>query len=391
MDNVKLITVIVPVYNREEYIDKCVESILAQTYQNIQIVLVDDGSTDNSGIICDMFEKKYKNIVTIHKKNGGLVSARKAGLELAKGEYVGFVDADDWIENNMYEVMLNHAQHTNTPIVNVAFAEIRGDKKYNRDQFNKRVVHIDSVETKKKYIKDFVLNQELKEWVAYSLCTKLFNRELIKRNYANVPDYCQFGEDLLCYLSLVLEANAISLVPEVLYNYRIIHNSISNKKTESYLRKEVLLSNEIYQILEQYNDDKQFMKEVDGYIGWRMLHAVDDSMAEHKIARYEYKNIDQLRGTKIVIDGAGIAGKDYYTQLSRYRDIDIVAWVDSNWMNVSLSYTNVVAPEKVLDIKYDFILIAVENQSICAEIKEKLIAMGVETQRIIWEIPLRVR
>lgn len=97
------ISVIVPVYNVEKYLERCVESIFKQTYKNIEIILVDDGSTDNSGKICDKFLKKDERVKVIHKENGGLSDARNAGLEILSGKYIMFVDSDDWISPAMVE------------------------------------------------------------------------------------------------------------------------------------------------------------------------------------------------------------------------------------------------------------------------------------------------
>lgn len=102
-----LISVIIPVYKAEKYIERCIFSILRQTFQNIEVILVDDGSPDKSGEICDMWALKDKRIKVIHQKNAGAGAARNAGLRVAKGEYIGFVDSDDWIEPQMYEVMYN--------------------------------------------------------------------------------------------------------------------------------------------------------------------------------------------------------------------------------------------------------------------------------------------
>jgi len=104
-----LISVIVPVYNVEEYLPRCVDSIMAQTYRNLEIILVDDGTKDNSDQICDAYAARDSRIKVIHKKNGGLSSARNAGMDIAKGEYFGFVDSDDWIEPETYETMLKLA------------------------------------------------------------------------------------------------------------------------------------------------------------------------------------------------------------------------------------------------------------------------------------------
>ena len=111
------ISVIVPVYNTFEYLDKCVDSIVEQTYSNIEILLVDDGSTDGSGKKCDEWAKKDKRIKTYHKKNGGLSDARNYGIERATGTVLSFVDSDDWIEHNMYEVLLNEMTKNNADIM----------------------------------------------------------------------------------------------------------------------------------------------------------------------------------------------------------------------------------------------------------------------------------
>ena len=111
-----LIPVIVPVYNAEKYIEKCVASIRAQTYRNLEIILVDDGSCDRSGELCEAFALEDSRIVVIRKENGGVASARNAGLDAMHGDYVGFVDADDWIDPEMYEVLLQRMIAENAQI-----------------------------------------------------------------------------------------------------------------------------------------------------------------------------------------------------------------------------------------------------------------------------------
>ena len=112
-----LVSILVPVYNVGKYIRKCLDSILVQTYPKLEIILIDDGSTDESGKICDEYASKDARIMLIHKHNGGVTSARKAGLKMAKGEYIGFVDPDDWIEPNMYKEMLKCMLETKTDLV----------------------------------------------------------------------------------------------------------------------------------------------------------------------------------------------------------------------------------------------------------------------------------
>ena len=121
------ISVIVPVYNVEKYLEKCIDSILSQTFKNFEIILVDDGSTDSCGIICDEYERLDNRVKVIHKINGGLSSARNSGLEIASGEYVAFVDSDDWIDKNMYQELYNEAKKNNADIVQCKFIKAKDE------------------------------------------------------------------------------------------------------------------------------------------------------------------------------------------------------------------------------------------------------------------------
>lgn len=117
MDNKGLVSVIIPVYNVERYLDQCIQSVLAQTYQNLEIILVDDGSTDRSGEICDGYAAKDKRIRCIHQPNGGLSHARNEGLRLAEGEYVYFLDSDDWIDSDSLQAMWDCAAQNGAALV----------------------------------------------------------------------------------------------------------------------------------------------------------------------------------------------------------------------------------------------------------------------------------
>ena len=121
MNDKPLISVIVPIYNTEKYLKKCLDSIINQTYKNLQIILIDDGSGDNSGEICDEYATKDSRIQVIHKQNAGVTAARNDGLDMATGDYIGFVDSDDWIEPNMYEEMMANLIKTGADFVHTGF------------------------------------------------------------------------------------------------------------------------------------------------------------------------------------------------------------------------------------------------------------------------------
>lgn len=111
------ISIIIPIYQVEKYLPRCLDSILAQTFADFELILVDDGSTDNSGVICDSYSEKDKRILVLHQQNAGVSAARNAGLDAAQGEYIGFVDADDWVDTEMFRILHEDAKSKNTDIV----------------------------------------------------------------------------------------------------------------------------------------------------------------------------------------------------------------------------------------------------------------------------------
>ena len=142
------ISIIVPVYKVEKYLDKCVRSIVEQTYKNLEIILVDDGSPDNCPAMCDEWARKDSRIAVIHKENGGVSSARNAGLAACTGDYVGFVDYDDWIEPDMYEYLLDISMKSNADVSRCAFVIELENPKVDIDLQNDsklRVLHGDEL------------------------------------------------------------------------------------------------------------------------------------------------------------------------------------------------------------------------------------------------------
>lgn len=146
----ELISVIIPVYNVEDYLEKCIQSVINQTYTNLEIILVNDGSTDKSGQICDKYSKIDERIIVIHKKNGGLSDARNAGIDRATGKYIGFVDSDDYIDKEMYNIMYNNIifNNANVSIVNryYTFSDGRKELRYKIDDQIRIMNNLEAIE-----------------------------------------------------------------------------------------------------------------------------------------------------------------------------------------------------------------------------------------------------
>ncbi len=215
--NIK-ISVIVPIYKVERYLRQCIDSIINQTYSNLEIILVDDGSPDNCGIICDEYAKIDKRIKVIHKENGGLSSARNAGLDIATGEYIGFVDSDDYIDKTMYEELINSIKKYDSDIsTGMFFNKYRFFRK-NSKGFDKELVFKG---------KDKFINTKVGyKCIYFNVWSKLYKREIFDN--IRFPEGMCFEDSYIIY-EILDKAESISYVPKYLYYYRIRKNSISKK------------------------------------------------------------------------------------------------------------------------------------------------------------------
>ena len=163
-----IISIIVPIYNVGKYLPRCIDSILNQTFKNFELIIVNDGSTDNSGVVCDDYTKKDTRIKIIHKSNGGVSSARNAGLYLAKGKYIGFVDPDDYIDKNMYEKLYRLCIDNNSDIAICRFnREINGN--IQNKEGTEEIIKLNNVEAMNELFKGNLYR--------FSLCNKLFSNK----------------------------------------------------------------------------------------------------------------------------------------------------------------------------------------------------------------------
>lgn len=220
------ISVIVPVYNVEEYLPVCLNSILDQTYPVYELILVDDGSEDNSGIICEQYAKKDSRIKVIHKKNGGLSSARNAGIDIADGSYIAFIDSDDVVHPEYLERMLLTAKKENADIVACHF--IKGENCQWKPLKTGKEIRVGSQILDKMNVDDVVVT------VAWN---KLYRRELFINTELRYPEG-KIHEDMFLTPQLLYHAKKMVLISEELYFYRqrpdsIMSASFSTKKLQS--------------------------------------------------------------------------------------------------------------------------------------------------------------
>ena len=217
MDQTVLISIIVPVYKVEAYIRRCVDSILEQTYQNLEIILVDDGSPDNSGQICDEYAKADSRVRVIHKSNGGLSDARNAGIQIAKGEYLGFIDSDDYIEPNMFELLLHDALEHDADIAICGYYDVYEKARPHYQYLEQEVMNAEEA------LKTCLMTTK----TGVMACNKLYKRFLFDK--VAYPKG-KTTEDAFVIADLMEQCKTVSLNTKPLYYYVHRPESITTKK-----------------------------------------------------------------------------------------------------------------------------------------------------------------
>lgn len=243
MDSCK-ISVIVPVYNAIRYLGECVESILNQTFTDFELILVDDGSTDASGELCDQYASSNQRVKVIHKANGGSNSARNAGLREAGGTYICYVDCDDLLKKDALSGLYQYAEENNLDIAVadlVCFENSPGGKQSSRCQKIPEGI-LDKAEMERVFYPQMLFREEFCFGAMPTLCSKLFRRELLYKNQFQVDEKIWMGEDGAITYPCYLDAERIGyLKGEGLYLYRMLPDSLTHKKAKAYFGDRIVI------------------------------------------------------------------------------------------------------------------------------------------------------
>jgi len=272
MSDIK-VSVIVPMYKCEDYLPKCVESILSQSVKEIELILVDDGSPDDSGKIAETYAGKDSRVKVLRQKNQGPGASRQRGIEVAKGEYIGFVDSDDWIDACMYERLYSSAKKNNSQIAMCSYVEEHSDRSvkvihpYNNDDVLDKTRIVDSI------IASFSTNEN---YGYYSLWNKIYKKDWLEKNDLRMNENRRHGEDWWFNLEAFSLADNVVFIKDAYYHYMKLNpNSLMHKYNEDQFelivsgRKhqfDILLRNNINVSKHQVELDQRFIEECIGFI-----------------------------------------------------------------------------------------------------------------------------
>ncbi len=257
----ELVSIIVPVYNVEKYLSDCINSIINQTYKNIEIILIDDGSNDTSPNICDQYEKKDNRIRVIHKQNEGVSIARNVGLKNAIGDWIAFVDSDDWLELNYLEELVAVAKKNNADVVLCGYNRIIQSKKEIINNSGKVIINNS---------REYLINT-LNPQTGYGFGPmKLYKKEIIKD--ITFDSSLKVAEDALFNAKIATNISKSCYLEKSLYNYRMNSNSAVKKYDKNYANKYLksMKTNKKY-LLEKYNADTEIYQNYCNFVAFHIL------------------------------------------------------------------------------------------------------------------------
>ena len=237
----RIISIIIPIYNMEQFLERCLDSVVNQTYTSLEIILINDGSTDSSGDICDTYAKEDNRIKVIHQVNAGVSAARNAGLNVATGEYISFIDPDDYIEVNAYETLIPYLNNNSIDILR--FNANRKGEILNRLPFEgeyagkrfEQEVLLPMIGSKK-FGGMFILGV---------LWIHLFKREIIEKNHIRFNKELRRCEDRLFTITCMLHADKMFFTDDILYHYQVNDESLSNRYDPIRWQQELLFMDDL--------------------------------------------------------------------------------------------------------------------------------------------------
>lgn len=385
-NNRPLVSIIVPIYMVEEYLPKCIESIQSQTLQNMEIILVDDGSKDGCGEISDRYAAIDNRIRVIHKENGGLVSARKAGIKVASGKYIGFVDGDDWVEMKMFETLYHQITiHDADMVLGGYLEDIYGVLSEKVNKLPQGVYEGEKLRTdiKSKFL---CTGEFYSANIQPFIWNKLVRKELAETTILGVDEEIGVGEDVAAVLPMIMLAKKIVVIEDCHYHYCLRTSSMmwSFGREMEERRKLQILHKYLNEVLNIYGEDVLDRRNLYKYSMNNILTRTF-SLLTHKDSRtnlWPFANVPSE--CSYVLYGAGYFGRAVYKYLCKEQLDKIRVWVDQAYASYGKLGLPVDEVAKLNEHKDCDVLVAVLDRNVADKIILNLKKIGFEQTQIHW-------
>lgn len=371
-----LVSIVIPVYNAERFLDECYQSIEEQLYDNIEIIFINDGSTDGSYQKCCRYKATDHRVKVLSQDNAGQNSARKAGVNIAKGKYVCFIDADDFVDKNMLMEMVNSAEEYNAEVVKCGpYNKVYEDGEIQPEYMKVEIKGLFG--GREVAEKVFDENDLFRQKVAVGLWGAIFSCILIKKIMNIVDDTIDFSEDYLCTILALLDSEKVYMLEDNFYYYRCHRESFCHTHTkDNYVSQKLL-----YKSLRKEFEIREVSYVMYQQLTYMIIRDLLMGGYDYYLNNYEflfpYPNVK--KGSRIVIYGAGVVGTEIYSKIIMGNKYKVIAWVDQKWE--TYNDPRITSINHIED-DYDYIVVAIIKHSISMRIKEDLMALGIDEQKI---------
>lgn len=370
------LSVVIPVYNSEKYLKRCIESVLNQTYEDLEIICVDDGSKDDSGKMLDKYAESDSRLVVVHQGNQGVSSARKTAISKASGEFITFVDSDDYIDLDYYSQLMPY-------VLGADIAMCGYYRNNNRVYMDLPVGKYSTKEEMEYFFSHMLMIDHNTYGVSGHLVSKIFRTLKLKDIIATLTQGLYYREDNDLIYRYLLNANSVNISSVCGYHYvdnpvsitHMVHPDFLENLSRFYVAMIETLSKHKYSdsLLEQFKTRTFYdIYDAPKYLG-----------IEFKTVKYINPFISILKDKRYVIYGAGTIGKDYFRQMKAYGNLP-VSWIDKSVKEPYQSF-NISNLSELNKFEYDYIVIAINNEEIVKEVKKTLVDNGVDDSIILWQ------
>ncbi len=377
-----LVSIIIPVYNQEHYIADCLNSVLKQSYSNIEVLVVDDGSVDSSLDMLQRYAEKDTRLHVLTQTNGGVTKARQLGLKHATGEYIAFVDSDDWIDEDFIELLVKdiHAQDADMVATGCILEKAAGSE-IDCNRIRAGVYENEFLE-REIYPRMFCFEGFFHFGIQPYLWNKLFKKELILEHFQKIDTRIYNGEDVAILFPYILNCKKIVVTEDAKYHYRIHGQSVTaNKKLDFYenVSRLYLYLNEQFKATEYYD---VMLPQLDQYMRMMVRSGNLDSFIEAERKIFPFDKIEQ--NANVILYGAGHIGKLFYYQLKQTKYCQLIAWLDRNKHGNTDYGFDIEMPDAIQQKEFDYVVIALEDDNVIEKVRCYLMEMNVDSNKIIF-------
>lgn len=391
------ISIVVPVYNVKEYLDQCISSILAQTYPNIEVILVDDGSTDGSGEICKHYAGLDARVKLLSQKNCGLTMARKNGSRLVSGEYIAFVDADDYVDEDLYAKLASSAENFDLVISRWK----REDGTNTRIAYDQIEVGAYQTKTEIDFILDHLINVSLpggaitvQPGIAAFAWNKLYRTNIAMTVFEEIDETISFAEDRDFTYRYLLKCTSVLVSDICGYHYRVRAGSISRSADRGckFIENACKLYNGLEPVFRSHPRCDSLMAQLQMKLCASLVQAPGrmgfekENQLEFKTPVFPFFNL--LDNKYVALYGGGALGQSYRRQILQTKACFLEVWVDKNWAYRRREGWDIYPAEDLKKETYDYIVVAAFGSEEAACITYELCELGISEEKILWREPL---